>query len=371
MMPPPMTDRVSSSDSQQVAAGVDPAVGAQEQLHHAYLLGLQLMVTTRLGPAVVGDWMFRLFRRQHLEKFLSSFDKLGLTGLPHAVACARYHVLSNDIGGVAVEYVEENDRKAWVRFRYPRWMYDGPTICGVPVEVSRGFLNGWYAHNGVSLGNPRLGFVCVSEDMTGEFGFCGYFREFDEPLAEHERLRFARDERPPPFDPARQPAPPSAQWPADRLAKAARNYAIEYIRNGIVELAKVAGVAAVREHAGLAARLIGMQYRRQTAALIGAADGGPADAAGYLAKMLAGMGDEIALLPAADDGSVTVVQRGARIVRGLPADDARLLFDCWRELWVGAVRSHAAMPELEVRASDGGEAAAAGERRWTIRSARR
>ena len=27
----------------------------------------------------MGDWMFRLFRRQHLEKFLSSFANLGLT----------------------------------------------------------------------------------------------------------------------------------------------------------------------------------------------------------------------------------------------------------------------------------------------------
>jgi hypothetical protein len=127
-------------------------IRAQAHLHHAYFLGLQLMVSTRKGPAVMGDWMFRLFRRQHLEKFLSSFDKLGLTGLPDAVACAQYHVLSNSMGGVPVEYMPDDDRKAWVRFRYPRWMYHGPTICGVPVEVSRGFLTGWYAHNGVSLG---------------------------------------------------------------------------------------------------------------------------------------------------------------------------------------------------------------------------
>jgi hypothetical protein len=363
-----MTPRTlpSAASSGSGSAGLDPAIGAQEHLHHALLLGLQLMVTTRLGPAVVGDWMFRLFRRQHLEKFLSSFDKLGLTGLPHAVACARYHVLSNDIGGVAVEYVEEHDRKAWVRFRYPRWMYDGPTICGVPVEVSRGFLNGWYAHNGVSLGNPRLGFVCVSEDMTGEFGFCGYFREYDEPLAEHERLRFAREERPPPFDPARQPAPPSAQWPAERLAKAARNYAIEYVRNGIVELAKVAGEAAVREHAGLAARLIGMQYRRVTAERIGAVDGGAAQAADYLARMFRGMGDQARVLPGGDASRAQVRQDGLRIVRGLPVGEARLLLDCWQQLWVGAVRSHAVICELQVAALDGGDPWAAEQLVWTV-----
>lgn len=330
----------------------EPAIRAQERLHHALLLGLQLMVSARLGREVMGDWMFRLFRRQHHEKFLSSFDKLGLSGLPHAVACARYHVMSNDIGGVAVEYIEENDRKAWVRFRYPRWMYDGPTICGVPVEVSRGFLNGWYAHNGVSLGNPRLGFVCVSEDMTGEFGFCGYFREYDRALAADERLRFARDELPPPFDPARQPAPPSAQWPPERLAKAARNYAVEYVRNGVCELAKVIGAEATREHGGLAARLIGMQYRRETAGIVGARDGGADCAADYLARMLAGLGDAARVEPGSNAGLARVRQTGLRIVRGLDPADGALLFDCWKALWSGAVRAHAAMLDLSVEVTE-------------------
>ena len=56
--------------------------------------------------------MFRLFRRQHVDKFLTSFDKLGLSGLPDAVACAQYHVLSNNVGGVGVEYMYESDQKA-------------------------------------------------------------------------------------------------------------------------------------------------------------------------------------------------------------------------------------------------------------------
>ena len=108
------------------------------------------MVSTNQSQQDVENWMFRLFRRQHVDKFLTSFDKLGLSGLPDAVACAQYHVLSNNVGGVGVEYMYESDQKAWVRFRYPRWMYHGPTICGVPLGVSRGFLNGWYAHNGFS-----------------------------------------------------------------------------------------------------------------------------------------------------------------------------------------------------------------------------
>jgi hypothetical protein len=347
-------------------ADIDNATQAQARLLHAWFLGLQLMVATRLGPELVGQWMFRLFRRQHEAKFLSSFDKLGLTGLPHAVACARYHVLSNGIGGVAVQYMEESPRKAWVRFRYPRWMFDGPTLCGIPQEASRGFLEGWYAHNGVSLGNPRLGFVCVSEDMTGEFGLCGYFLEHDHELGPDERLRFARDERPPRWDPARQPHPPEAQWNAERLRKAARNYAMEYLRNGIAELAGLIGPQASAELASRSARLTGLQYWRETAALVGAADGGADRAADYLARMLRGMGDDCRVLPGASAQAAVLEQRGLRVLRDITDTAERDRFwQAWCELWHGALAAHEALPAATVQRLDDAEAPMA---RWAIRA---
>ena len=70
------------------------------------------MISTRKGPEVMEQWTFNLFRRQHLDKFLSSFEKLGLANEHDAVACAKYHVLSNSIGGVPVEYMAESDTKA-------------------------------------------------------------------------------------------------------------------------------------------------------------------------------------------------------------------------------------------------------------------
>lgn len=315
------------------------SIKAQAHMHHAYLLGLQLMVSSNREPAVVYDWMFRLFRRQHLDKFLSSFDKLGLKGLPDAVACAKYHVMSNSVGGVPVEYMAESDTKAWVRFRYPRWMYHGPTLCGVPVEVSRGFLNGWYAYNGVSLGNPRLGYVCVSEDMTGEFGLCGYFREYDHDLEDDERLQFARGEVPPPFDASNQPTLPSDSWSEERLAKANRNYAIDYIRNGVTELAGVIGEDETRELAGRAARLIGLQYFAETREMIGAVDGSAADAAEYLTGMFTGLGDDAEIDVFADRREARVVQKGLRVLRGLEGDERGLLLQCWCQLWAGALAS--------------------------------
>lgn len=332
-------------------SGINPAIAAQAELHHQYLLGLELMVATREGAQVVGDWMFRLFRRQHEDKFLSSFRKLGLEGLPDAVACAKYHVLSNGVGGVNVEFMEESDTKAWVRFRYPRWMYDGAVICGVPVEASRGFLRGWYARNGVSLGNPRLGFVCVSEDMTGQFGLCGYFREYDHDLSEEERLVFAPDERPPPFDPAKQPEPPPGEWTEERLARANRNYAVEYIRNGVRELVNVIGRDRALEHAMLAARLTGLQHYRHMAEAVGARDGGHMEAADFLARMFTGMGD-------ASDVQVMkrhsiVRQQSLRILRGLPEEEAADLLTCWVEIWRGAVHSHRTL--MSVRVTESGD----------------
>jgi len=335
------------------------AIAAQAELHHQLLLGLQLMVATRAGPQAVGDWMFRLFRQQHDDKFLSSFGKLGLDGLPHAVACARYHVLSNGIGGVAVEYMEESDTKAWVRFRYPRWMFDGAAICGVPLEASRGFLRGWYAHNGVSLGNPRLGFVCVSEDMSGQFGLCGYFREADHDLADDQRLVFAPQERPPPFDPARQPRPPDDEWSAERLAKARRNYAVEYIRNGVVTLVQVLGSERALALATQAARLTGLQQYRRMAAAVGGVDGGPTEAASFLAAMFEGMGDTCRV----ETGEpARVHQLGLRVQRGLPPQARTELLACWIELWRGALHSHRAFMDLSVEtAGDDGLV-------WTITS---
>jgi hypothetical protein len=323
---------------------------AQAQLHHAWLLGLMLMVVTCKGAELTGEWMFRLFRRQHLNKFLSSFQKLGLDHLPHAVACAQYHVLSNQVGGVRVEFMAEHDRKAWLRFRYPRWMYAGPTICAMPIEVSRGFLRGWYAYNGVSLGNPRLGFVCVSEDMSDEFGLCGYFREFDDPLEEDERLQFS-DELPPAFKASEQPHLPPEQWSPERLAQAQRSYALEYLRNGISELIGLLGSSETLELASRSARLIGMQYYQETAELLGERDGSIDDAAAFLTSLLQGMVDEIEPMSSADpaqaDPRIKQLRiKGLRITRGLSETEASIVGTAWCGLAQGAIRAHQQLMQL-------------------------
>ena len=321
-------------------------IRAQADLHQQYFIGLQLMVSTREGPAAVREWMFHLFRRQHEEKFLSSFRKLGLDGLPDAVASAQYHVLSNTLGGVGVEFMAESDTKAWVRYRYPRWWLDGAALCGVPVEAGDGFMRGWHANNGASLGNPRLGFVCVSEDMTGEFGFCGYFKEFDHELSEVERLQFAKDERPPPFNPSAQPKPPAAEWDEARLAKAYRNYAVEFVRNSVTALTKTLGRVQAVERGVLAARVTGLQQYAHLAASVGAVDGGVHDASRFLAAMFEGMGDEVETEHT--EGRAVLRQSGLRIVRGMDGDARDDLLRCWTAIWKGTVASHRAFIDVVV-----------------------
>jgi len=322
------------------------AITAQADLHHQFFLGLQLMVAVEQSKQTVYDWMFRLFRRQHEEKFLSSFEKLGLSHLPDAVAAAKYHVLSNSMGGVAVEYMAESETKAWVRFRYPRWMYAGPAICGIPVEASRGFLHGWYAQNGVSLNNPRLGFVCVSEDVTGQFGLCGYFKEYDHDLTPEERLVFAPDETPPPYREADQPVPPATEWNKERLAKANRNYAMGYVRNGMRALTEVIGPEKTVTLGKRAARLTGLQQFQKMAEALELSDGGVAQAADFLERIMPGMGDDIARTTFAVD-RVQLRQSGLRIARGIDGDERTILLTCWAELWRGAIHSGRAFLNVE------------------------
>jgi len=334
-------------------------IRAQAELHHAFLLGLQLMVSSNKEPSVIEDWMFRVFRRQHEQKFLSGFKKLGLSNHSDAVACAKYHVVSNAIGGVGVEYMYESDQKAWVRFRYPRWMYKGPTICGVPNEICRGFLRGWYAHNGVSLKNPRLGFVCVSEDMTGEIGFCGYFKEYDHELSEDERVVFAKDEIPPPYREEEQPEPPTDQWNEERLEKANRNYGVEFVRNSLIELMKVIGKEEALKLGCRAGKLIGLQYYQETREIVGVDDGDLYSAVEYLQRMFAGMGDTVEINAAEDQSQYQILHSNLRIVRDLEAEERDIVLSCWQEIWRGAMSSCRQLKQLQWDV-DGGQI------KWTV-----
>ncbi len=116
----PSTGGLELKTNSTEAAADGAAYRAIDAIYHAYLTGLILMLSSRAGPQRAAGIVFKTFRRQQLALFLPGLKKLGLDHLPHAVACAQYHYLSNQVGGVKVEYIPENDRKAWVRYPPPR-----------------------------------------------------------------------------------------------------------------------------------------------------------------------------------------------------------------------------------------------------------
>ncbi|HZR76750.1 hypothetical protein [Bradyrhizobium sp.] len=260
-------------------------------LYHACFTGLILTVVTRRGTADAAEFVFRVFRRQQQERFLPGLEKLGLKGLPPAVAAAQYHYLSNWIGGVHVEYMYESDRKAWIRYPVPRWIWKGTAICGVPSEVSRAMLRGWHANNGVALGNLKLGFVCTKQSVDGQDGLEGYYHEYDHPLDIDQRLVFARHLEAPLFDPTAAPALPVANWPKPRLEKAYRNYAMEYVRTAAPVMVQLFGPEDAGYLLHLTGKLIGMQSYDEVALALGGEHGGARECSHLLMSLLTAQDD--------------------------------------------------------------------------------
>ncbi len=314
---------------------VEPTLGgykAVSRLYNALMTGLVLTLITRESEEAARDFVFGHFRRQHLEKFRDGLAKLGLDKLPHAVACAQYHYFSNALGGVRTEYIAESDSKAWVRYPPPRWIWQGAAICAVPARVNEAMLHGWHGHNGVTLGNPRLGFVCTGETVNGDPGLEGYYFEYDHDLAPEERVRFAFGEKSPPFDPAKAPKLDSATWPEERLKKVERSYAMEYVRSLLPTVETLFGDKGYA-HVARAARLIGLQYYAETAELLGI-EGASADAfAQLLAALSAAQGERV------ERDGTRIVQHGWRLLDGVPVPREKA-FAAWNALWQGALAVH-------------------------------
>ncbi len=315
-------------------------------LYNALMTALMLGLITRRGEETAREYLFRHFRRQHLEKFLPGLQKLGLADKPPAVACALYHYHSNALGGVKTGYFQESDRKAWVRYPPPRWIWKGTAIAAVPHAVSAAMLHGWHGHNGVSLGRPGLGFVCTGMTVDGMPGLEGFYVEHDRPLLEDERVRFAYGEaRMPRIAWAAQPKLDLDGWPEERRLKVFRAYAIEYLRTMLPTLHELLGPGDAQAELGRAARLVGLQFHEETARdmdlptdvergdLASARDFGR-----WLANVLTAQGEAIATEER--DGAVFVRASDWRAVKGLALADPLQAFDACNELWSGAAAAH-------------------------------
>lgn len=326
--------------------GAEPAAyRAVGTLYNALMTALVLGLVSRRGADTAREYIFRHFRRQHLEKFVPGLKKLGLDGEKDAPACALYHYHSNALGGVKTGYLRESDTKAWVRYPPPRWIWKGTAIAAVPHEVSAAFLYGWHGHNGISLNNPGLGFVCTSMTVDGKPGLEGYYYDYGRPLKEEERVRFAYDEEMPRIDWAKQPKLETANWPEERRLRTFRSYAMSYVQTMLPVLQELLGPADATTEMGRVARLVGLQFHEETARDLGLPTDvergdleSARDFARWLQAILEAEGEDVATEE--KDDHVVVRMAGWRIVQGLTLADPLKGFDAWNELWLGAAAAH-------------------------------
>lgn len=307
------------------------------KLYQSLFTGLVLYVVSRMGPTKAADLVYEIFCFQRREKFLPGLKKLGIDHLPPAVAAAQYHYLSNHIGGVPVQYMHESDCKAWIRYSAPRWIWTGTALCGIPPEVSKAMLAGWHAQNGVMLENRRLGFVCTKQAVDAQSGLEGYYFEYDRDLEPHERLRFARDEDAPDFDSSKAPLLPTTDWPVMRLAKAHRNYAMEYVRSAMVASVNLFGPAEAGHILRMTGYMVGMQFYHEIARDLGfEPNQDTKQFARFVVALCQAQGDEAVWR--LDGRNAWVDQETWGIMKGIPTD---LKTDnAWQGLLTGMLSAH-------------------------------
>ena len=154
-------------------------------------------------------------------------------------------------------------------------------------------LRGWHSNNGVSLGNPNLGFVCTKQSVDGQDGLEGYYCEYDRVIDVDQRLMFARHLEAPMFDPATAPALPVENWPKPRLEKAYRNYAMEYVRTAAPVMVQLFGPEDGGHLLHLTGKLIGMQYFDEIAHGLAASRGAARQYAAFLCALFEAQDDVV------------------------------------------------------------------------------
>ncbi len=248
-----MSDRADETDFKAWHAVAD--------LYHAYFTGLIMSAVTRRNSADAAEFVFRVFRRQHHERFLAGIEKFGLTKAPHAVAAAQYHYLSNQIGGVNVEYharvrpqgVDPLSAAALGLARHRDLRDSRRGIGGDAARLARPKRR--------LVQNPRMGFVCTKQTVDGQNGLEGFYYEYDRDLAPDERLVFARHLEAPLFDPAAAPKLASDTWPRSRAGKSLSQLCDGICpRSALPVIVNLFGPHDAGHLLHLTGRLIGMQF---------------------------------------------------------------------------------------------------------------
>ena len=207
---------------------------------------LILAVGAQQGHEVSEEIQFKVLRSHQKHLFLGGLKKLGLDDkeISDPVRCAKFHVLSNHLGGLRVRY-GEGAGKAWIIYDTPYWL-DSPWSPGISQVATRPELmyktmGAWHGNNGVVLDNPRLVYVQTQLVAWGDACDAGYFYEEDQDVAPEDRMQY-RPEEGLPADLKLVPADlDEAVWPILRQAKAWRNFSVAYVGGRMYWLQKNLG----------------------------------------------------------------------------------------------------------------------------------
>ena len=255
----------------------------------------QLTLLREKGEEALTEFKYRILSMHQKTHFLDGLGKLGISrDLPPAVIAGRYHYLSNLVGGLGMEYIEESPRRVWIRYLAPQWGFPGAGMFAVPSRAARAVFAGWHAHNGVSLGCPRLGFVLTKLYQDGEPYDEGYFQEDDHDLAPDERIQYRPVTSSPDFDPARAPQLDPGAWPEERRSRALRKFALGYVEDGIRTCLEMFGVHAATGIVAQALRAYAIQYYHELREAFGIADGRARGLAHLFAHLAELAGEETA-----------------------------------------------------------------------------
>ncbi|WP_271627566.1 hypothetical protein [Bradyrhizobium sp. CCBAU 11445] len=204
--------------------------------------GFTAIVFREKGEEAAKRFMVLSLGNHQSGHYLEGLRKLGIRDdEPPAVRAAKYHYLSNAMGGLNMEYIEESPKKVWIRYLAPSWAYPGVAMMALPSSIRKGGAEAWHAKNGALMGCPRLGWVSTKSIMDMEPYDEGYFIEYDHDLAPGESYRIEPAVRTPEFDPSKQPRLDPAVWPEARLLKAQRNLMRQYFRTAVEVLFRMYG----------------------------------------------------------------------------------------------------------------------------------
>ncbi|SLN71868.1 hypothetical protein [Oceanibacterium hippocampi] len=225
------------------------------------MAGLTAITYREKGEAAFLDTWFQTLRSHQNVHYLNGLKKLGIgENESPAVKACKYHYLTNQMGGLKMEYIEESPKKCWIRYLAPMWTYSGIAMLAMPAHTRRTMSRAWHPRNGELMGCDRLQYVRTKTIMEGDPYDEGYWIEHDRPLAPEETLLFKTEIRTPEFDPAKAPKLDPEIWPEERLYKARPKFGGGYLSRMTTVLLAKFGLDSTSYIMGQTMRCLAIQY---------------------------------------------------------------------------------------------------------------